>query len=229
MHQLDPSELRVLGVLVEKERTTPDQYPLSLNAVMLGCNQKSNRDPVLNLSEGQVQRTLDGLGRKGLVLEDTFSSRVAKYKQRFGNTEFSSVKLDEKEQAIIAVLFLRGPQTPGELRTRCARLSDFESVEEVEQVLNCLAEREGGSFVRKLPRQPGRRESRYQQLFSGDTPVDESESHVGISDDSDENVDTDVVENCPNCGKKMLELESKLEKLNAEVQQLKAQWKALSD
>ncbi|WP_338517002.1 YceH family protein [Alteromonas gracilis] len=166
--QLTEHQCRVIGVLLEKEVTTPDQYPLSLNALTNGCNQKSNREPVMSLSEGYVQNTIDELVALKLVDDEgVFSGRVPKYKHRFCNTEFGSFKLTAQQKAIICVLLLRGPQTPGELRNRTNRLAEFSNVTEVE---NCLAELDnlnGDQVVIKLEREPGKRESRYAHLFSG--------------------------------------------------------------
>lgn len=166
MLELNLFETRVLGALFEKERTTPDQYPLSLNALITACNQKSNRDPVLELSESDVQNTIDELTKKGLVTEQVLNSRVRRYKQRFGNTEFSDFKLNLKEQALLCVLFLRGPQTPGELRTRSQRLAEFNDINELEETLRSLCEHSPEPFVLKLAREPGKRESRYIHLFT---------------------------------------------------------------
>lgn len=164
-------EARVIGCLIEKEITTPEHYPLSLNALTNACNQKSSREPVLELSEAAVQETVDMLVKKRLVSEKTgFGSRVAKYQHRFCNTDFSDLKLSQQELAIICVLLLRGPQTPGELRTRTDRLCKFNDVHEVEAALQRLMERNGGPLVARLPREPGKRESRYMQLFSEAAP-----------------------------------------------------------
>ena len=168
-------EIRVIGALLEKEITTPEQYPLSLNALTNACNQKSNRDPVLNLDEATVQQTLDGLIKKHLVSEKTgFGSRVTKYQHRFCNTAFGALTLSAQELAIIAELLLRGPQTPGELRTRAGRLGKFNDVQEVEAALKSLIGREDGPFVVKLGREAGRRESRYAHLLSGEVQIAES-------------------------------------------------------
>ena len=162
-------EARVIGCLIEKQITTPDQYPLSLNALVNACNQKTNRDPVLELDERTVQQTVDDLGRKHLVVEKSgFGSRVPKYQHRFCNTEYGTLKLDPQELAILCELLLRGPQTPGELRGRASRMAPFTDVSEVEVALTRLGEREDGPFVTRLAREPGRRESRYAQLFSGE-------------------------------------------------------------
>jgi hypothetical protein len=166
---LTPIEARVIGCLIEKQITTPDQYPLSLNALVNACNQKSNRDPVLELEERAVQQAVDGLGRRHFVVEKSgFGSRVPKYQHRFCNTEYGSLKFDPQELAIVCELLLRGPQTPGELRSRAARMAPLTDVSEVEAALTRLSEREDGPFVTKLSREPGRRESRYAHLFSGE-------------------------------------------------------------
>jgi uncharacterized protein YceH (UPF0502 family) len=168
---LDPIEARVIGCMLEKQITTPDQYPLSLNALVSACNQKSNRDPLMSLDEPTVQRTLDALSRRHLVLERSgFGSRVPKYQHLFCNTEFGSLKLSAQELAIVCELLLRGPQTPGELRARAARMASFADVSEVEAALQSLLGRESAPLVARLTREPGRREPRYMHLFSGEPP-----------------------------------------------------------
>ena len=165
--ELDELETRVIGCLIEKSITTPDQYPLSLNALKNACNQKSNRNPVLSLSESEVQATLDALAKRHLVVEKSgFGSRVPKYQQRFCNSEFGSLQFSEKELGLVCVLLLRGPQTPGELRVRTKRFCSFEDVADVERTLHELATRTDGPFVSMLPPEVGRRESRYAHLFS---------------------------------------------------------------
>lgn len=169
--KLDPVEVRIIGALMEKEITTPDHYPLSLNALTSACNQKSNRDPVMSLSEVEVQEAVDSLHRKHLVLDRSgFGSRVVKYKQRFCNTEFSDLHFSPGETAVVCLLMLRGPQTPGELRSRSGRLHAFGSLAEVEQCLRSLASREQGPLVSALPREPGRREIRWAHLFGSEQP-----------------------------------------------------------
>jgi len=166
--ELTPLEARVIGCLIEKQVTTPDQYPLSLNALVNACNQKSNRDPVLELDEPTVQGIVDGLSRKYFVTDKSgFGSRVTKYQHRFCNTEYGPLKFSPQELAIVCELLLRGPQTPGELRSRASRMAAFTDVTEVERALEQLATRDDGPFVVRLPREPGRRESRYAHLFSG--------------------------------------------------------------
>ncbi len=159
--QLSPLEARVIGCLIEKEVTTPDHYPLTLNSLTTACNQKSNREPVLNLSEAEVQDTVEGLIARRLVSdESSFNSRTSKYQHRFCNTEFGDLKLNQQELGLICCLLLRGAQTPGELRTRTNRLCTFTDVKETEAVLERLANRDSGALVVKLPREPGKRESR---------------------------------------------------------------------
>lgn len=167
--EFSANEARVIGCLIEKEITTPDQYPLSLNALTNACNQKTNREPVLELSEATVQQAVDSLMKKYMVSDKSagYGGRVTKYKHRFCNTEFGSLKFSKQELGIICVLLLRGPQTPGELRARTNRLCDFADAEQVEATLRNLMAREDGPFIARLPRAAGARESRYAHLFSG--------------------------------------------------------------
>jgi uncharacterized protein YceH (UPF0502 family) len=164
-----PNEARVIGCLIEKEITTPDQYPLSINALTNACNQKTNRDPVLELREAEVQQIVDGLMKKHMVSDKSagYGGRVTKYKHRFCNTEFGSLKFSKQELGVLCVLLLRGSQTPGELRARTNRLCEFTDAEEVEATLKNLMTREDGPFIARLPRAAGARESRYTHLFSG--------------------------------------------------------------
>ena len=179
--ELTLHETRVIGCLIEKEVTTPEQYPLSLNALTNACNQKSNRDPVLDLDEATVQQLVDQLVKKRLVSEQSgYGSRVPKFQHLFCNTNFGTLKFSPQELAIVCELFLRGPQTPGELRSRASRLCRFSDVTEVEAALDGLAAREDGPFVLRLAREPGKRESRYAHLFSGE-PAGESESRPGAA------------------------------------------------
>jgi uncharacterized protein YceH (UPF0502 family) len=165
--QLDAAEARVLGALMEKEIATPEYYPMSLNALMNACNQKSNREPVVQYDEGTVENALEGLREKGLTTRITGRDvRVPKHGQRF--TE--KYNLGRREAALICVLMLRGPQTPGELRGRAERLHTFDDLEAVEATLNRLEEM---GFVKRLPRQPGSREARWAHLLAGDVEVGE--------------------------------------------------------
>lgn len=172
-YQLSGAEARVVGCLLEKQVTTPEQYPLSVNAVMMACNQKTNREPVMNLSEHDVQDVLDELVKRHyLRTVSGFGNRVTKYEQRFCNSEFGDLKLSAAEVAVITTLLLRGAQTPGELRTRASRMHEFADMQEVEQTLEGLATREDGPYVVRLAREPGKRESRYMHLFSGEVDTE---------------------------------------------------------
>ncbi len=164
--RLTAIEARIVGALIEKQITTPDQYPLSLNALINACNQKSNREPLMQLDEPTVKFVVDGLGRRHMVVEKSgFGSRVPKYQQIFCNTEFGSLKFTPQETAIVCELLLRGPQTPGELRSRAPRMAEFPDPGAVESVLQTLANRPGGGIVVQLAREPNRRDSRWAQLF----------------------------------------------------------------
>jgi len=204
--QLSPHQQRVIGCLLEKQSTTPEHYPLSLNGLTNACNQKSNRDPVLNLTESDVQVALDELSDMRLVtVDEALSGRVNKYDHRFCNTEFSSLQFSAQQRAIICLLLLRGAQTSGELRTRSARLADFNNVDEVENALNKLIENEQ---VAKLPREAGKRESRYIHLF-GEQP---------ITPDSDTiNLPSEAIKD-----KELNDLLREVEELKAELNQIKA-------
>jgi uncharacterized protein len=170
--ELSSLEARVIGCLIEKQITTPDHYPLSLNALVNACNQKSNREPVMEVDEPTIQATVDTLARKHFVVEKSgFGSRVPKYQHRFCNTEYGTLKLTAQELAIVCELLVRGPQTPGELRTRASRMAQFSEVGQVEAALESLRAREDGPFVVRLPREAGRRDSRWAHLFSGAVAV----------------------------------------------------------
>lgn len=184
-YQLSGTEARVIGCLLEKQITTPEQYPLSVNAVTMACNQKTNREPVMNLSEHDVQDILDALVKRHyLRTVSGFGNRVTKYEQRFCNSEFGDLKLSPAEVAIVATLLLRGAQTPGELRSRASRMHEFRDVQEVEATLEGLASREDGPYVLRLAREPGKRESRYRHLFNDETDASEI-AFVADSKESD--------------------------------------------
>jgi uncharacterized protein YceH (UPF0502 family) len=168
---LNANEARVVGCLMEKSIVTPDQYPLTLNALTAACNQKSGRDPVMSLQPGVVQRTARDLGAKHLVVaKENFKSGTEKYQQRFCNTTYSDYRFDPPQFAIVCLLLLRGPQTPGELRARSGRLHSFADNDAVVASLTALIEWEREPLVVKLPRTPGRKDSEYMHLFGG--PVD---------------------------------------------------------
>ncbi|GLO63768.1 UPF0502 protein [Vibrio sp. MACH09] len=172
--ELNEIEARVIGCLLEKEATTPDQYPLSLNSLTNACNQKSNREPVMALSESDVLDAVDHLISRRLVNdESSFNSRVSKYQHRFCNTEFGDLQFSDQEKGIVCSLLLRGAQTPGELRTRTNRLCQFSDVKEVESVLDQMSQGEAETaLIVKLPREAGKRESRYMHQFCGQVDVD---------------------------------------------------------
>ncbi len=170
---LAPVEARILGSLLEKESTTPNYYPLSLNALTNACNQTSNRNPVMEIEETTVLRALDTLLQKQLVWHKKSSeSRVLKYAHRIE----SIGNFSPAERAVICVLLLRGPQTVGELRGRTHRMHNFDSLADVEKTLENLAAYENGPYAVKLPREAGRRERRYAHLFCGPVEVDEEEA-----------------------------------------------------
>lgn len=167
--KLDKVEVRVLGVLLEKEKTTPDYYPLSINAVKVASNQKSNREPVMELGDSQVMDTLSMLDRKAYVMKQPLSeARTLKYSHRLGSLyDFSDAEL-----AILCVLFLRGPQTIGELRTRTQRMFAFENLGQIQQAVGHLMDEEFGPFVFQLPKQAGSSANRFAHLFSGEIDIE---------------------------------------------------------
>ncbi|MFD2178216.1 YceH family protein [Veronia pacifica] len=206
--QLTTYQARMIGCLLEKEATTPEQYPMTLNALTNAANQKSSRDPVLSLSEAEVMDTLEQLKEKRLVSDvEGFGSRVTKYQHRFCNTEFGNLQFSDQEKGIVCVMLLRGPQTPGEIRTRTNRLCTFSGVAEVEDVLNNLCE---AGHVVMLPREPGKRESRYAHLFSGE--IEHHEEVLTVSSQAKEAND---------------DLLSRLEVLEEEVKSLRRELSAL--
>jgi uncharacterized protein len=214
--ELAPLEARVIGCLIEKQITTPDQYPLSVNALVNACNQKSNRDPVMNVDEPTIQGTLDALSRKHLVLERSgFGSRVAKYQHLFCNTEFGTLKFSAQELAIVCELLLRGPQTPGELRGRASRMAAFGDVSEVEAVLQSLLEREP-PLVARLPREPGRRESRYMHLFGGEPPA-QADVEDAVPDSAAATEERETL------ASRVSRLEEEVRRLRAELEELKSE------
>ena len=168
---LNAVEVRVLGSLIEKEITTPEYYPLTLNALTNACNQISNRDPVVSFEEKDVARALESLREKRLAWMVTGIGRVPKYEQRFAE----EYKLAEQELAVLCVLMLRGPQTVGEIRGRTGRLYEFKELEEVELTLQALMSAEP-PFAVRLPRQPGTKESRYAHLLAGEVQIEEREA-----------------------------------------------------
>lgn len=205
---LTDDEVRVLGCLMEKEMATPDYYPLTLNALINACNQKSNRDPVVSYDEGTVVYALNGLQERKLIRQSNVS-RVAKYEQIFSQ----ELKLVTSEEAIVCILLLRGPQTAGEIRSRTDRLYAFPNLDEVQKVITNL---EDMKLVSKLPRQPGRKESRYTHLLSGlpqDKPV-ETLIRPRVALEIDRSSETDRIN----------ELQEQIDELREEIKSLQAEF-----
>jgi uncharacterized protein YceH (UPF0502 family) len=227
--QLSALEARLIGSLIEKAITTPDQYPLSLNALLNACNQKSNREPVLSLDERTVQESVDGLVRKHLVLEKSgFGSRVPKYQHRFCNTGFGSLEFTPVETAIVCELLLRGPQTPGELRTRVTRMAPLQDASQVDTALENLATRPDGPFVKQLPREAGRRDSRYAHLFSGEDqiPLTEAESRAPLLAEAEPRPNDGNSEARGSIAARVQSLEEQVTALRQELEDLRASIKS---
>jgi hypothetical protein len=207
MEILDPAEVRVLGALIEKEATTPEYYPLSLNALINACNQKSNRDPVVEYDEETVYDAAARLREKKLILLNTGSGRVNKYSQRISET----LNLGRRELAVLCTLLLRGPQTLGEIKDRSERMFNFADLGETESALERLAEWPDGALVKKLPRQPGQKEARYTQLLSGEPSGDSvpGESYTAAAPT------------------KVAQLEAELHELRSEFDDLKRRFETL--
>ena len=177
MTQLTDVQVRVIGSLIEKEATTPDNYPLSLNALTNACNQTSNREPVVDYDEDTVLHAVEALRKQNLVRAVQQSgSRVMKYRHMMADT----MTLEPRQAAAMCVLMLRGPQTVGEIKTRTERLASFDSLEQVEATLNDLIERQAGALVVRLPRRPGQKEARYAHLLAGDVAADTTEVEPAI-------------------------------------------------
>lgn len=205
------NEARIIGCLMEKSVTTPDQYPLTLNALTNACNQKSSREPVMSLTQGVVQHDVRLLESRHLLrIEDSLKRGVEKYSQRFCNTAFSELQFDTAQFAIVCLLLLRGPQTPGELRARSGRLHEFVDNAAVVAALNGLIEHEGDALAVQLPRTPGRKDTEYMHLFSG--PVD-IQAHV-------EKVQADSANASP-ARASMAELAQRITDLEAEVAEIR--------
>ncbi len=165
---ISPVEARVLGCLIEKEATTPDVYPLTLNSLLTACNQKSSRDPVMMLDGDEVQQALDSLIEKSLAATwNANRTRMAKYKHLLHDRISDEFSFSRPELAVLGTLFLRGPQTAGEIRTRCTRIHEFDSLETLQQVLSGLETHACGPYITVLPREAGRKESRVAHLFCG--------------------------------------------------------------
>jgi len=209
MNDLSLLETRVLGTLVEKQHTVPDTYPLTLNALVSGCNQKTSRSPVMEASETEVQATLDNLKRRNLVIESS-GGRVARYAHNVD----SVLKVPSQSVAILTVLMLRGPQTPGELRINCERLHRFADLSAVEAFLQELAARPAGALVVQLARLPGARETRWAHLLSGTPTVNTTPRE---RDPGDETSDRKTLET------RVAQLESEVAELRAALDKLRLQ------
>ena len=204
---LAPLEARVLGVLVEKEKTVPDTYPLSLNALSAGCNQKNNRDPVMKASDSEILAAIDELKQRSLVIESS-GSRVMRYSHNVDRV----LRVPEQSVALLATLMLRGPQTAGELRLNAERLHRFADISSVEAFLDELAARpdeQGGALVAKLPRHAGEREQRWAHLLCGETARAAEPVAAAVSDDD------------------LAMLRDEVNRLGAEVAQLRSDLAAL--
>jgi len=196
---LTPVEARVLGCLMEKQRTTPEQYPLTLNALVSACNQKTSRHPVMNLEPGEVGHVVGVLRDRGLI-HASFSGRTERYDHKM----VGSFMLDRRQQALLCVLMLRGPQTPGELRTNSGRMADFDDLASVQQALDALIHR-NPPLVRELPRQAGMREQRFAHLLCGEPVIEQPAPAAARAASSPSH------------------LEQRIEQLEAEVASLRAE------
>jgi uncharacterized protein YceH (UPF0502 family) len=211
--KLTENEVRVLGALIEKDITTPEYYPLSLNALVNACNQKTNRDPVMELDEDAVRDALEGLQQHRMAGPARGAdSRVTKYEQRLQEV----FNFTRAETAVVCVLLLRGPQTPGELRGRSERLHRFETLEDVQSALQKLMQREP-ALVRVLRRQPGTKESRYAQLLGGNVPEDLHETEPPRPR-------AGVEEHDPGGTERMTRLEEEVSELRKQVSEMREQW-----
>jgi uncharacterized protein len=216
--ELSDNEVRVLGALIEKETTTPEYYPLSLNALLNACNQKSNREPVMALDENAVRQALRSLTEQALVRSAGGDSRVAKYEHRLNEL----YNFHRHEIAVLCVLFLRGPQTPGELRTRAERMYAFEDLDAVHAALNLLMRREP-ALVKVLPRQPGTKESRYMHLVSGDNIPAGHPSSVSSVDEAAA-VGAGASIHTSTDGERIAQLEEEISALRRELETLREQF-----
>jgi hypothetical protein len=209
--ELNENEARVIACLIEKSIVTPDQYPMTLNALTNACNQKSSRDPVMSLSQGEVQHTIRMLEEKHLArTEENFKSSTEKYSQRFCSTRYSDYQFDSAQVAIICLLLLRGPQTPGELKARSGRLHNFADNAEVVVAAEGLANRECDALLVKLPRTAGRKDSEYMHLFCGPIDLESYASQTRAAKPPAGSAQSNIAE-----------LTERIEKLEAEVAELK--------
>jgi len=208
---LTENEVRVLGALIEKQITTPEYYPLTLNSLTAACNQKNNRYPVMSLTEGEVERALDSLREKNLAyVFHGSTSRVPKYK----HVAPEILQLNPAELAVVSVLMLSGPQTVGEIRTRGSRLFNFKGMEEVEETLHVLSTRESDPLVVKLPRQAGQKDARFTHLLAGEPPAEAIIESVAPSRSARREPEADRVS----------KLEEQVQSLTKQIESLTAQF-----
>jgi len=220
--RLTAIEARIIGSLIEKQITTPDQYPLSLNALVNACNQKSNREPFMQLDEPTVRAAVDGLARRHMVVEKSgFGSRVPKYQQIFCNTEFGSLKFTPQETAIVCELLVRGPQTPGELRARVPRMAELPDPGVIEALLDSLANRPEGAIVAQLAREVGRRDSRWAQLFE-ELPATQTIDNTPRTDSPPPRTEAATPRPASDLATRVAALEAEIAALRAEIAALKA-------
>ena len=209
---LNDIEARIIGCLIEKSIVTPDLYPMTLNALTNACNQKTSREPVMSLTPGEVQHTIRELEKKHLVrTEENFKSRAEKYSQRFCGTRYSDYQFDAGQTAIVCLLLLRGPQTPGELKARSGRLHEFADNAEVVATVQTLLEHESGALLTQLPRTPGRKDAEYMHLFSGAVDLEAYEERVRAQAAA-----------APSGHSSVAELTDRVAKLESDVAELKA-------
>ncbi|MFO8057910.1 MAG: YceH family protein [bacterium] len=206
---LDEYEVRVLGSLMEKELITPEYYPLTLNALVNACNQKSNREPVVRYDEKTVYQTLDSLREKRLVYQDLSSGRAPKYGQNLSHL----MSIIKKETAVLCVLMLRGPQTAGEIRGRTNRMYDFQGMDELQETIDNLSEMK---LVTKLPRQPGRKEHRYVHLLSGEQEAEPAVEQTARPEKAALEVEAET--------RRISELEQEVQKLRTELSELREEF-----
>lgn len=211
--ELTQPEARIIGCLMEKSVTTPDQYPLTLNALTNACNQKSSREPIMSLQQNEVQRCARGLRDKTFIeIEENYKTGAEKYKQRLCNTPFNNLQLETGEYAILTLLLLRGPQTPGELRARSGRLHTFADNNAVVDALTGLLDASTGPLVVKLPRTPGRKDAEYGHQLCGEIDI-EAYAQKAAAGKPDRNTGQS----------RIIELQRRIQELEQEVAQLKQQ------
>ncbi len=209
---LNEIEARIIGCLIEKSIVTPSQYPLTLNGLLNACNQRSGRNPIMALKLGELQTTLRSLEIQNLTRkEENFKSRAEKFVHRFCNTRYSELQFDPAQLAIVCLLLLRGPQTPGEIRARSGRLFEFADNDSVVAALNELMNGEGDPTVVQLPRTPGRKDSEYMHLFSGPVDLEKHAADAAANQDARSDSRTSTAE-----------LEQRVAALEEEVATLKA-------